>query len=79
METTTEGDNLRYTKIPLTNGSGAMPALGFGTLIPNLTDTKTLGRCSLGRYNAARLSLPPPKPPVASKRTLMSRRFLKTP
>lgn len=37
--TTIEGDNLRYTKIPLTNGSGAMPALGFGTLIPSPIDT----------------------------------------
>src|SRR5215469_13790818 len=35
METTTEGDNLRYTKMPLNNGTGAMPALGFGTLIPD--------------------------------------------
>src|SRR6516225_9635993 len=40
METTAEGDNLRYTKIPLTNGSGAIPALGFGTLIPDPIDTK---------------------------------------
>ena len=28
-------DALRYTKIPLNNGSGAMPAVGFGTLIPD--------------------------------------------
>ena len=28
-------DTLRYAKIPLTNGSGAIPALGFGTLIPD--------------------------------------------
>jgi alcohol dehydrogenase (NADP+) len=34
-----EGDNLRYTKIPLTNGAGAIPALGFGTLIPDPIDT----------------------------------------
>src|SRR6266403_6179412 len=27
-------DTLRYTKLPLTAGSGAVPALGFGTLIP---------------------------------------------
>ena len=40
METTTERDNLRYKKIPLTNGSGMMPALGFGTLIPDPIDTK---------------------------------------
>jgi len=47
METTTERDNLRYTKIPLTNGSGVMPALGFGTLIPDLTDTKNATRLAL--------------------------------
>lgn len=28
-------DALRDTKIPLAGGSGAMPALGFGTLIPD--------------------------------------------
>ncbi|MGO9472055.1 MAG: aldo/keto reductase [Rhodomicrobium sp.] len=28
-------DTLRYRRIPLTHGSGAMPALGFGTLIPD--------------------------------------------
>ncbi|HTD14099.1 MAG TPA: aldo/keto reductase [Chthoniobacterales bacterium] len=46
-KTATERDNLRYTKIPLTNGSGAMPALGFGTLIPDLTDTKNATRLAL--------------------------------
>jgi hypothetical protein len=40
METTTERDNLRYTKIPLRNGSGVIPALGFGTLIPDPIDAK---------------------------------------
>src|ERR1700757_1892104 len=40
MKTTTELDNLRYTKIPLANGAGAIPALGFGTLIPDPIDTK---------------------------------------
>src|SRR5260370_37655009 len=40
METTAERDNLRYTKIRLTNGSGVIPALGFGTLIPDPIDTK---------------------------------------
>jgi diketogulonate reductase-like aldo/keto reductase len=40
METTAERDNLRYTKIPLMNGSGVIPALGFGTLIPDPIDTK---------------------------------------
>ncbi len=32
-------DNLRYTKLVLNNGL-AIPALGFGTLIPDPTDTK---------------------------------------
>jgi len=35
-----EADDLRYTKIPLNNGSGAIPALGFGTLIPDPVATK---------------------------------------
>jgi hypothetical protein len=30
-----ESDDLRYTKIALNNGSGAIPVLGFGTLIPD--------------------------------------------
>jgi diketogulonate reductase-like aldo/keto reductase len=33
-------DPLRFTKIPLTYGSGAMPALGFGSLIPDPVATK---------------------------------------
>jgi diketogulonate reductase-like aldo/keto reductase len=33
-------ETLRYTKLPLTGGSGAMPALGFGTLIPDPLATK---------------------------------------
>jgi diketogulonate reductase-like aldo/keto reductase len=40
METTAERDSLRYTKIPLTNGAGVIPALGFGTLIPDPIATK---------------------------------------
>ena len=28
-------DPLRYRRIPLTQGCGTMPALGFGTLIPD--------------------------------------------
>jgi alcohol dehydrogenase (NADP+) len=32
-------DNLRYTRIPLTHGIGTIPALGFGTLIPDRVDT----------------------------------------
>jgi diketogulonate reductase-like aldo/keto reductase len=42
-----EPDNLRYTKIPLNIGSGAIPALGFGTLIPDLVATKTATKAAL--------------------------------
>ncbi len=47
METTTERDNLRYKKIPLTDASGMIPALGFGTLIPDPIDTKKATRAAL--------------------------------
>ena len=30
-----ESSDLRTTKIPLAHGAGRMPALGFGTLIPD--------------------------------------------
>src|SRR6266436_8433062 len=33
--------NLRLSKIPLNFGTGAMPALGFGTLIPDPAETKS--------------------------------------
>src|ERR1700734_2620788 len=33
-------DAIRYTRIPLTHGSGALPAVGFGTLIPDPVVTK---------------------------------------
>ncbi len=33
-------DTIRYAKIPLANGSDAIPAAGFGTLIPDLQATK---------------------------------------
>src|SRR3974390_1814018 len=42
-----ESDNLRYTKIALNNGSGAIPALGFGTLIPDPIATRTATRAAL--------------------------------
>jgi diketogulonate reductase-like aldo/keto reductase len=42
-----EPDNLRYTKIPLNNGSGAMPALGFGTLIPDPVATRNATKAAL--------------------------------
>ena len=41
-----EPDNLRYTKIALSNGAGAIPALGFGTLIP---DPIAHPKCDHGR------------------------------
>jgi diketogulonate reductase-like aldo/keto reductase len=33
-------DTLRYTRIPLSHGSGAIPAVGFGTLIPDPVATE---------------------------------------
>ena len=45
METTT--NNLRYTKLALNNGSGAIPALGFGTLIPDPVATKSATKAAL--------------------------------
>ena len=43
----TAPDNLRTTKIPLNNGSDAMPAVGFGTLIPDLAATKQATKIAL--------------------------------
>jgi diketogulonate reductase-like aldo/keto reductase len=40
-------DSLRYTKIPLNNGSGAMPVVGFGTLIPDPVATKQATKTAL--------------------------------
>jgi len=40
-------DSLRYTKFPLANGSAAIPALGFGTLIPDPLATKQATRAAL--------------------------------
>jgi diketogulonate reductase-like aldo/keto reductase len=40
-------DTLRYTRIPLTHGSGAIPAVGFGTLIPDTLATKQATRTAL--------------------------------
>src|ERR1700728_3907450 len=42
-----EPDSLRYTKMALNNGSGAIPALGFGTLIPDPIATKTATKAAL--------------------------------
>ena len=40
-------DTLRYTRIPLTHGSGAIPAAGFGTLIPDPLATKQATKTAL--------------------------------
>src|SRR5438270_923373 len=42
-----EGYGLRHVKMALNNGSGAIPALGFGTLIPDPVATKTATRAAL--------------------------------
>src|SRR5271168_3690035 len=40
-------DTLRYTRIPLVHGAGAIPAVGFGTLIPDPLATKQATRTAL--------------------------------
>ena len=40
-------DALRFTRLPLAHGSGAMPAVGFGTLIPDPLLTKQATRTAL--------------------------------
>src|SRR3954470_11388012 len=42
-----ELDDLRYTRLALSNGAGAIPALGFGTLIPDPIATKNATRAAL--------------------------------
>jgi aldehyde reductase len=42
-----ESSDFRLTKMPLNNGGGYMPALGFGTLIPDSALTKTATRDAL--------------------------------
>jgi diketogulonate reductase-like aldo/keto reductase len=42
-----EPDGLRYTALPLNNRSGAIPALGFGTLIPDPVATKVATKAAL--------------------------------
>jgi len=43
----TDFSDLRLTRMPLNNGSGQMPALGFGTLILDITETITVTRHAL--------------------------------
>ena len=40
-------DALRYTRIPLSHGSGAIPAVGFGTLIPDPLATRQATKTAL--------------------------------
>src|SRR6202451_760205 len=42
-----ESPDLRLTRMPLNNGAGHMPALGFGTLLPDTALTKTATRDAL--------------------------------
>src|SRR3954471_10699439 len=42
-----ESDSLRDTRMALNNGSGAIPALGFGTLIPDPVATRIATRAAL--------------------------------
>jgi alcohol dehydrogenase (NADP+) len=42
-----ESSDLRMTTMPLNNGAGHMPTLGFGTLIPDTAVTKTATRDAL--------------------------------
>ena len=44
----TTSEALRRSTIPLVHGSGAMPAVGFGTLIPDPVDTKRSTMTALG-------------------------------
>src|SRR5580698_1927219 len=40
-------DDLRFTKLPINNHSSAIPALGFGTLIPDPVATRTATKAAL--------------------------------
>src|ERR1700757_3221059 len=40
-------DTLRYNRLPLVGGSGAIPALGFGTLIPDPVATRQATKAAL--------------------------------
>ena len=42
-----QSDSLRYLKLPLRGGLVTMPALGFGTLIPDATKTRNATRMAL--------------------------------
>jgi diketogulonate reductase-like aldo/keto reductase len=40
-------DALRYTEIPIRHGSGSLPALGFGTLLPDPSQTRQAVKIAL--------------------------------
>jgi aldehyde reductase len=40
-------DNIKYREVPLRGGSGRMPALGFGTLIADASETRTATKTAL--------------------------------
>src|ERR1700758_408184 len=42
-----DSNSLRFTKLTLNSGSGAIPALGFGTLIPDPVATRTATKAAL--------------------------------
>jgi alcohol dehydrogenase (NADP+) len=42
-----QADNLKYRKLLLSGGSGRMPALGFGTLIADATETRIATKAAL--------------------------------
>jgi alcohol dehydrogenase (NADP+) len=43
----TQSESFRNRKVPLRGGAGTMPALGFGTLIPDATETRNATRTAL--------------------------------
>jgi alcohol dehydrogenase (NADP+) len=43
----TPSHNLKYRKLPLSGESGSLPALGFGTLIPDATETRIATKAAL--------------------------------
>jgi aldehyde reductase len=43
----TQSDSLSYRKMPLRGGAGPLPALGFGTLIPDATATRNATRTAI--------------------------------
>lgn len=55
---TAVSDGLRYTKLPHNNGSGEIPLLGFGTLIPDPVAAKQATRAALEVENFGVSRLP---------------------